>query len=312
MGAVNDKACCVSNCCTSDANVAPEAPLPSPEFSACDGAVVSSVALPSTKGKIGGGFARHQPASTFEEVQASPQTALSMPSLKLQSLLEERAAKVRSPMLGKLGDPLNILFRTADGSLKSCTFVVKPLGFTFQNVYPLTVLTVDAEGQAWQLGVEVGWEFKEIAGKEVVGWQEAAMRVIDFARALPERRPGPHLGITCESETETKVVYFRNKPLGLVFAPTDPLVISNMVAESQAERLGVESGTRVVFVALRTADGAVLRVDVNAGSRDEIVKEIVRLAEVLPEQRVKRVFELDAPLPPVLKDGKEKACSVEE
>lgn len=67
------------------------------------------------------------------------------------------------------GASVTFEFVLPDGQLKSVTFYKRPLGMTFANKLPLSVIKLDAGGEAEKNGVECGWLFSKVGGVPVNG-----------------------------------------------------------------------------------------------------------------------------------------------
>merc|ERR1712216_481344 len=65
-------------------------------------------------------------------------------------------------------NPLEVVFESPAG-LRHIAFNRRPLGLSYHNVVPLVVSKVHPQGQAEQLGVQVGWEFRMVCSRHVSG-----------------------------------------------------------------------------------------------------------------------------------------------
>mmetsp|Transcript_84183 Transcript_84183/g.146194 ORF Transcript_84183/g.146194 Transcript_84183/m.146194 type:complete len:166 (+) Transcript_84183:130-627(+) len=66
-------------------------------------------------------------------------------------------------------DGFVVAFATPSGETKETCFKTKPLGLTFDNKVPLIISEIRPGEQAEALGLQLGWEFKVVAGTDISG-----------------------------------------------------------------------------------------------------------------------------------------------
>lgn len=108
------------------------------------------------------------------------------------------AEKSFSPPWGGLGPQLEVEFiaQMEQHSVlgvqmikerKVVTFMKRPLGMTFENKTPVVIHKIVPGGHAQELGIQVGWEFSKIDGKDVqrMPWKSLVDFFHEKARRLP-------------------------------------------------------------------------------------------------------------------------------
>lgn len=89
--------------------------------------------------------------------------------------------------LGKMAQQLRVVFRTKAGEQEAKVFTRQPLGMEFRRNMPIVINRLRGEGQADQLGVQLGWEVLSINGNSLAGmtFQDAYDIFVASADALP-------------------------------------------------------------------------------------------------------------------------------
>lgn len=131
-----------------------------------------------------------------------------------------------------------------------------PLGFELSTAMPLKVVSLEAGSVMEKAGVLPGWILTKVGEQDVMSlnYQDAAALIAKETANLPQRQvstgtlEAPFVVTFCvaaEDGEVTRDIKFDEKPLGMMFENTMPLIISRVVLGGNAEHLGVKPGWRI-------------------------------------------------------------------
>lgn len=147
---------------------------------------------------------------------------------------------------------LSMIFITDHHQEQLVTFTQPRLGISLNNTNPVTVGRVVAGGHAEQLGVKVGWQIKQIDGREVTSIAVPTQAITAFVKSnSPRNTPRGEestLKIDFRADKALHSFVFSNAPLGLELDSERPFVVNGVEPSSYAFTGGVRPGWEIVTV----------------------------------------------------------------
>jgi len=121
--------------------------------------------------------------------QSEVEKAFGEPNGPMPAVNEDREQKPPETS----GPTLKMVFLTSKGEMKEVQIVKRPLGAEFSKrpFNPTKVSKVVSGGQAWALGLEVGWAVKQVNGQDVAKktFDETQKAIKKGMEVLPVQTP---------------------------------------------------------------------------------------------------------------------------
>uniref|UniRef100_A0A7S1ALP6 PDZ domain-containing protein n=1 Tax=Noctiluca scintillans TaxID=2966 RepID=A0A7S1ALP6_NOCSC len=77
---------------------------------------------------------------------------------------------------------VELVYEASDGETKSVRSVERPLGATYSDTVPLTILEVHPRSRAFSLGLQKGWILRAIDGVSLEGKDSNEVRALLFRK----------------------------------------------------------------------------------------------------------------------------------
>lgn len=141
----------------------------------------------------------------------------------------------------ELSEGLRITLAAPGGQAKTVIATMRPLGMVFQKVPPFRVNTVEPAGHVEDLGIQVGWEVKQV-GTVALRWLTLVEAEADLAAARQAIASLPvRLQMVVQAPGgDRQTVVLTAAPVGMEFNPWPPFDVTRVTAFSHAENLGVQ------------------------------------------------------------------------
>lgn len=179
-------------------------------------------------------------------------------SVHLHAMMEDRVSKqwMVPDNMNKLtlkeaesSQSVVLLFNTPAG-VREVVFDRHPLGLTFSDSAPLTVVSVVGGGQAADAGVDNGWILTRAGNKSVQGVSGDKAHEILRSKLSPLKT---HASLEIHFKTPegaVKQCIFSSVPLGFHFASgSSPISVSSVQAKGPAAAAGVQVGWQIISIA---------------------------------------------------------------
>jgi len=105
----------------------------------------------------------------------------------LKYVMEKIANLSKAAILEENLPSLKIDFESREGEKKACVFTKTPIGLVFNVRDRLLVDMVDPDSHASMLGVQRGWELKQVVGHDMTGssWPEVVKKIKTLTEFFP-------------------------------------------------------------------------------------------------------------------------------
>lgn len=155
------------------------------------------------------------------------------------------AAAAPEPKKEEVGIPVDF---AVGGSTRTVVVCKKPLGMVFGKTQPLTVTQVVKGSHCDELGVQVGWVCKTIAGQDISSMrvEDAADLAMSKMQSLPQSSNSVTLVFDAQGSDKTVIV--SRRPFGAT-VQQGPLKVLKVTENGHADKLRVQVGWTIKSIA---------------------------------------------------------------